>query len=127
MILLDTHIWVWMNLEPKNIPKQIAQQLQAENVELGISAISIWEALLLAEKGRIETVLGPLETIKLWLSDDDVVVHPITGPTSMLARTLRFDHGDPADRFIAATAYQLNCPIATLDKKLQSLEWLKTI
>jgi PIN domain nuclease of toxin-antitoxin system len=36
-------------------------------------------------------------------------------------------HGDPADRLIAATAIEYNCPLATVDGLLLKIPLLKTI
>jgi PIN domain nuclease of toxin-antitoxin system len=44
-----------------------------------------------------------------------------------LSRSLQFDHADPIDRFIAATAFQLNIPLVTADASLQKLSWLKVV
>ena len=46
---------------------------------------------------------------------------------AIAARTLTFNHEDPADRFIGATAHVLGVPLATADPKLHNLPWLKTI
>jgi PIN domain nuclease of toxin-antitoxin system len=63
--LLDTHIWLWSLLEPDRIDDNILEILKNDNNELFISPITIWETLILAEKGRIE--LHP--THEEWISE----------------------------------------------------------
>ena len=63
--LLDTHIWLWSLLEPDRIDDNISEILRNDNNELFISPITIWETLILAEKGRIE--LRP--THEEWISE----------------------------------------------------------
>jgi len=53
-------------------------------------------------------------------------VIPIDTDIAILSRTLEFSHSDPADRYIAATAFKCGVPLATVDPRLQELTWLKT-
>jgi PIN domain nuclease of toxin-antitoxin system len=46
---------------------------------------------------------------------------------AILSRALQFVHDDPADRFIASTAYSAQVPLATVDSRLASLPWLRTV
>ena len=80
-----------------------------------------------AERGRIKTELPPVETARAMIVATGAVVFPVDTEIAVLARTLEFIHSDPADRFIAATAYQLGCPLATVDDKLIDLPWLKIL
>ena len=52
--LIDTHIWLWSLLEPEKLSRDISEALENKNNELFISPITIWETMLLAEKGRIK-------------------------------------------------------------------------
>lgn len=61
--LLDTHIWLWSLLEPNALSDEVVTILTNEDNDLFISPISIWETLILAEKGRIELYPTPQEWI----------------------------------------------------------------
>jgi PIN domain nuclease of toxin-antitoxin system len=52
--LLDTQIWLWLALEPQRLRREVADCLADPGNELWLSPVSVWEVLLLAEKGRIE-------------------------------------------------------------------------
>jgi PIN domain nuclease of toxin-antitoxin system len=52
-ILLDTHIWLWYSLGNPKLTPNLKIAIEDPNNELWLSPISIWETLLLAEKGRI--------------------------------------------------------------------------
>ena len=56
--LPDTHIWLWSLPEPDKLDENIVRVLENKDNELFISPITVWETLILAEKGRIE--LSPL-------------------------------------------------------------------
>lgn len=52
---------------------------------------------------------------------------PITPEIALLSRSDLFQHGDPADRLIGATALQLGSRLVTADAKLRGLPELETI
>ena len=52
---------------------------------------------------------------------------PITAEIALLSRSPLFQHGDPADRLIGATALQLGAALITADAKLRALSELNTI
>jgi PIN domain nuclease of toxin-antitoxin system len=127
LILLDTHIWIWLSATPEKLPRSLWVKLSERDKEFGVSALTIWEALLVFQKGRLYSPLPPVETIRKLLSESGVSVIPADGEISILAQSLEFRHNDPADRFIAATAYHLGCPLATVDQYLLALPWLRTL
>jgi PIN domain nuclease of toxin-antitoxin system len=53
-LLLDTHIWLWALLEPDRLPRIAARAISDAANRCWLSPLSIWEALLLAERRRIE-------------------------------------------------------------------------
>lgn len=59
-LLLDTHIWIWYLLGNPRLSETLQEAISEETNELWLSPISIWEALLLAEKGRL--ILEPTPT-----------------------------------------------------------------
>ena len=52
-LLLDTHIWLWALLEPELLAAPVRAALQAPENELWLSPVSVWEATMLAERGRV--------------------------------------------------------------------------
>ena len=117
-LLLDTHIWLWSLLEPEKLSRPVARALRSEKNELWLSPISTWEALLLAEHGRI--VLEP--SADEWLSEvfrrapmrEALITHAIARES----RRITLAHNDPADRFLAATARLLDLTLVTADERL---------
>ncbi len=54
MILLDTHIWIWLANEQEELSAYHAQIIADHRSDgLGISAISCWEVAKLVEYGRL--------------------------------------------------------------------------
>lgn len=103
LILLDTHIWVRWLVGNDPLPEGIIEMIET-NDAIAVSAISIWEVVILQKRQRIELSV-PLDQ---WLDEallgSDVQVLPITGEIAQLAGNLPEHHKDPADRLIIATS-----------------------
>lgn len=92
-----------------------------ETKGLGISAISCWEVAKLVEYGRLTLPLA----VDKWF--DQALVYPyislleltpyICVESTQLPGSF---HRDPADQIIVATARIFNCPIVTMDRKIQA-------
>jgi PIN domain nuclease of toxin-antitoxin system len=121
VILLDTHVALWIatNSSLGKQSRTLVDQALAED-GLAISAISFWEISLLIVKNRFKTA-KTAATLRAELLDTGIVELPLTGPIAILAVQLQNLHGDPADRFIAATAIAHNATLMTADKRL--LNW----
>ena len=52
-LLLDTHIWIWSHLEPHKISSEVTRELTNPRNDRFLSAVSVWEAIVLLEKKRI--------------------------------------------------------------------------
>lgn len=126
-MVLDTHMWIWFNVGDPRISSRVLTEIKHQGVATELSAWSIWETMLLLQKGRLLSTMSPEKTIRTWLQASPMRVVPVDTDITILSRTLAFKHDDPADRIIAATAYKAAQPLATLDEKLTSLPWLVTI
>jgi PIN domain nuclease of toxin-antitoxin system len=126
-VLLDTHIWLWYLLGDEQLSANLQQIIQDKNNELWLSPISVWETIVLAEKGRIKLNCEAAIWVKRYLKILEIKEARLTHEIALLSRELDFKHQDPADRFIAATAINLNLCLATVDRSLKQLDWLPTI
>lgn len=121
--LLDTHVWLWWLLgQPELTAAERAalDALAAAGTPPALSAISLWEAQMLAAKGRLDldrrlshwlpTAAAP-ETVTLLPMDIDVILALEGLPKGF--------HGDPADRIIVATARAHGLTLATRDGNIR--------
>ncbi|MEM8831798.1 MAG: type II toxin-antitoxin system VapC family toxin [Cyanobacteria bacterium P01_G01_bin.19] len=126
-LLLDTHIWLWYLQGNSRLSENLRQVMNSADTELWLSPISVWETIVLAEKGRIELDRDPQVWVKRYLRSLDLKEARITHEIAMKSRSIELTHQDPADRFIAATAIELDLTLATVDKRLLGLDWLSTV
>jgi PIN domain nuclease of toxin-antitoxin system len=52
-LLLDTHIFVWINLNPSRLSRRASKVIADSRNELWISPVTTWEILFLHRKGRL--------------------------------------------------------------------------
>jgi PIN domain nuclease of toxin-antitoxin system len=124
-LLLDTHIWIWAVLEPHRIGPRLRRELADAANELWLSPVSTWEALILHSKGRVRLSDEPVK----WVAQASTLTRdaPLTHEIVIAAHQLPFEHRDPADRFLAATASVLGLTLATADQRLLGLGTIATL
>ena len=126
-LLLDTHIILWAIASPERLPKDIAEKLEDPSTELWYSPISLWEILILAEKGRIELDMEAEKFIRAVLQKVPLREAPINTEVAIESRKVDLPHQDPADRFIAATAVVYDLTLVTADKRFTDTGGLRVI
>nr|VFK40533.1 MAG: PIN domain nuclease, a component of toxin-antitoxin system (PIN domain) [Candidatus Kentron sp. SD]VFK46048.1 MAG: PIN domain nuclease, a component of toxin-antitoxin system (PIN domain) [Candidatus Kentron sp. SD] len=124
-LLLDTHIWLWSLLEPGRLGEKTVEALENKDNELFISPITIWETMVLAEKGKIELELPLEDWVKKALERSPIKEAKLSHEIAVKSRLIDLPHKDPADRFIAATAWQYDLILVTMDEKLKKSGQIK--
>ena len=126
-LLLDTHIWLWSHLEPEHLSKRTVAALTNPGNELWLSPISVWEFLLLAERGRLALKEDPDVWLENVWSRAPIQETPLNREIMVLSRKVSLPHQDPADRFIVATAQLLELTLVTADDKLLRGKGFRTL
>jgi len=116
--LLDTHIFLWALLEPERLSPAVVSLINDSANEIWISPISVWEIIILAEKGRIVLDDEPVSWTKNVLRSLPVREAPLNNEVAWHSRSVQLPHQDPADRFIAATAAVYGLTLITSDNHL---------
>ena len=117
-LLLDTHVILWSAAEPEKLPSKIAEELEKESNELWFSPISVWETLLLAEKGRVVIKADHEKSIRKMFNNLPFREALINQEVAIQSRKINLPHQDPADRFLAATAIVYDLTLVTADRRL---------
>ena len=115
MILVDTHVVVWLALDQTHLSKMQEQPIddaRRNGDGLAISDITLLELATLSSKGRIRLDIG-LESF-LHEVEARFIILPISGRACVRALGLPASYPkDPADRIIGATAYPSLKPART--------------
>jgi PIN domain nuclease of toxin-antitoxin system len=121
-LLLDTHIWQWSLSAPEKLGKRLRATLVRPGTELWLSPISVWELLVLAERGRITFASEPRQWVAEALSRTPAHEAPLNHQVAIRSREILPAHEDPADRFLVATALVYDLTFATADEALIRLK-----
>lgn len=123
-LLLDTHVLLWWLLDEGPLsPEQLEALEHAESAgeQLGLAAISLWEAAKLHQLGRID-LRGSVDVFFRQLeAHRGLVVYPLTPQIALESTRLgdRFPR-DPADQLIAATARVHGLSLVTADRRIRT-------
>jgi len=126
-LLLDTHVWLWSLLAPERLRAESIALLEDPANRLFLSPMSVWEALLLAERRRIEIDEDPRAWVTRVLDEIPIFEAPLTFEVAIESRAVRLVHDDPADRFLAATARTQELILLTADQRLLECADLRTM
>lgn len=128
MILLDTHVLVWMASEPKQLSRRAREAIREarERTGLAVATITLWELAWLAENGRIQISASVESFVRETVAR--VILKPITPEIAALAVRLPATFPrDPADRLIASTAMVEGAPLVTADARIRRTKVVRTI
>ena len=121
MILLDTHVIVWMLFDDRRLRRRTRRLIDAgwSAGDVAVSAMSFWEVGMRIQKGQLDFPLD-LDAWRRDMMERGLVEIPVHGGIAIRASLLLDMHGDPADRIIVATALEGH-QLVTADQRI--LDW----
>lgn len=130
MIVLDTHTWLWLCLEPQRLSAAatLAIRRAVNGGGIAIASISLWEVAMMVARGRVRPQGTPETWLTALVDRSGVTVKEITPEVAALAT--HFPDGfpaDPADRLIAATARAEGVALVTRDAGMRGSPMVETI
>lgn len=130
VILLDTHVLVWLATEPKRLSRQASSAIRRalRSGGIAIASISLWEVAMLLAHGRLRAAGTADAVIRLLVEETGVAVLELTPTVAALATQLPDDFPrDPADRLIAATARDRGLLLVTADERIRACPLVRTV
>lgn len=128
MILLDTHVLVWLAGARERL-SAAAEKAIGSGHELAISIASVQEIAYLVARGRL-AMDRPVET---WVGDA-LNVHGVRALAPTVSAALRAGsldpvefHGDPVDRLIYATAVEHDAKLISADGRLRRSDPVRVV
>jgi len=128
VILLDTHVLVWMASDPKRLSSKAREAIRHARQHSGvaIATITLWELAWLAHSGRLQV----LSSVEAFVRETvaRVIVKPMTPEITAVAVRLPIAYPkDPADRIIGSTAIVEGMPLVTADQQIRRSKAVETI
>ncbi len=126
-VVLDTSALLFWTLSPDKLPKAARRVIaKAETHGLLVSAISLWEIGLKAQRGTLSLGVPFIEYVQRLQRVDALTLVPVDARTWLAVLQLPWVHRDPADRVIVATAQLDGLPLVSSDAAIAQF-YAKTI
>lgn len=121
MIALDTHALLWWALDPGKLSRRAkAAVARIDDTGACASSISIWELGIKVNRGHLDLGLTLEELARRLERSSLIEIVPVTSALWIQSLALEWDHRDPADRVIAATALSRGAPLVTKDTAIRA-------
>ena len=128
MIVLDTHALLWWALDPDQLSSR-ASDLVAQMERRGgfASSISVWELGIKIQRGKLDLGIDIEEFARRVRMSGVVELLPVDATVWLRSLALEWDHRDPADRVIVATALLNDVPVLTKDETIHACEGITAL
>ena len=127
-LLLDTHVWIWSQVEPYRIGPKAMRRLEKAGERLFVDTVSSLEIARLVQVGLLE-LNGDLEA---WIEDS---LEALQGSSIGLSHQAAIGayrlpgsfHKDPADRVLVAIAREHQLTLVTADERILNYGHVKAL
>jgi len=119
-LALDTCALVWASSDAGRLCSEARELLTDAAAEYVVSSISLWEIALKHDRGQLDLGIPPRAFLARLRGLQNVEIVDVTPEIWLSSVALEWDHRDPADRVIVATALERNLPLVTRDHRMLS-------
>ncbi len=117
-VLLDTHAWLWMMLDPQRIGPQTRALVAQPEHTFHLSIASTWELAIKHAAGRITLPEPPLTYVRTRTRADGITLLAVSLEHVCRAAGLPRYHADPFDRVLIAQAEIEDLVLLTHDQQI---------
>ena len=119
--LLDTHAWVWSMLDEGRLSSNAVSAINKADA-VRVSPISIFEITRKVRPGKWPEMEPHAPTLADQMAAQGAISAPFTNEVAYFSAALEWDHRDPFDRILAATAIVSGTPLISADSKFDTLD-----
>lgn len=116
-LLLDTHVFLWLQTEPRRIGGAL-DTLRSEEHDLLLSAASSWEIAIKHGLGRLSLPVPPSAYVPSRAQRSGVDLLAVEHADALAVAELAPHHRDPFDRLLIAQARRHELTLVTADAAL---------
>lgn len=119
-VLIDTHVLAWSLIDPDRIDPH-ARSIIEGGATIHVPPCALHEIALKVRKGRWDEMVEHALRLDVLCAEQGFEEAPYTWAMAMLAGTMDWDHADPFDRMIGATAVEMAVPLISADGAFDDL------
>jgi PIN domain nuclease of toxin-antitoxin system len=124
MMLLDTCAMLWLSFDEAKLSRSTLKRID-DGERILVCSLSFWEIGIKIKKKKLEIPLSLSEFVTCYNDNDGVEIIAPDAGIVVLAAELAWEHQDPVDRMIVATAKKFDAEIVTADEYIRRF-YLKT-
>ncbi|ANE54113.1 type II toxin-antitoxin system VapC family toxin [Methylomonas sp. DH-1] len=114
-LLLDTHIFLWLNDDPKQLASTVQTLLSSGEHELYLSIATPWEIQIKCQLGKLSLAMPIEELVDKNRTENNIQLLPVELSHISYLAQLPPHHKDPFDRILIAQAIVEDMTIITAD------------
>jgi len=121
-ILLDTHVFIWLDTEPEKLSKIALELCSDESNQMYLSMASIWEMQIKNQLGKLSFEVSIAEMVRIQQQDNELQILEIQLEHIYRLSDLSRYHNDPFDRLLLSQSLEENMPIISADTKFEQYD-----
>ena len=121
-LLLDTHIFLWLNSDPEKLPPAVLDTCQQSTNQLYLSLVSPWEIQIKQQLGKLQLDNPLSDIVEMQIEQNGLQILPITLEHIFALHDLPHIHKDPFDRLLISQATIEPMVLVTADKIIEQYD-----
>jgi PIN domain nuclease of toxin-antitoxin system len=121
-LLLDTHVWLWMQTIPTRIRPETLDLIADTRNTLWLSSASAWEIAIKYAMGRLPLPVPPSDYVPSRMARSGTSGLAVEHRHALHVANLPPHHRDPFDRLLVAQAQLEGAVLVTADSQLNAYD-----
>jgi len=117
-LLLDTHIFLWINSDPDKLPSAVHDACENPENQLYLSLVSPWEIQIKQQLGKLRLHSELSDLVETQIEQNGLNILPVKLEHIYALNDLPHHHKDPFDRLLISQAEIESMVLVTVDKKI---------
>jgi len=116
-LLLDTHIWLWLQFDKDRVPSQVRRRISSVSTTLYLSTVCVMEIAIKQAVGKLRLDIPMLEFVH-GLTSKGILSMALHIEHAVAMGALPLHHRDPFDRALIAQAKVEGLTLVTADPRI---------